>query len=70
MKLSKIITKIHKTRLTKRFLTRLVTVHGCSSWVAGFLDTQISQLETTDKITRGEARKYRQWLVEIERAGV
>ena len=68
MKLSKIITKIHKTRLTKRFLTRLVTVHGC--WAKSFLESQIAQLETTDKITRGEARKYRQWLVEIERAGV
>ena len=68
MKLSKIITKIHKTRLTKRFLTRLVTVHGC--WAESFLESQISQLETTDKITRGEAKKYRQWLVEIERAGV
>lgn len=68
MKLSKIITKIHKANLTKRFLTRLVTVHGC--WVESFLESQISQLEITDKITRDEARKYRQWLVEIERAGV
>ena len=68
MQLAKIITRINRTKITKRFLTRLVTVHGC--WAESFLESQIAQLETTDKITRGEARKYRQWLVEIERAGV
>jgi len=64
MKLSKIFTRLNKANLTKRFLTRLVTVHGC--WAETFLDCQITSLEITGKITRKQAKKYKQWLNEIQ----
>lgn len=67
MKLSKIITRINRAKLTERMLTRLVNVHGCSPWSGGFLHACIALLSVSGKITRKEARKFTQHLMELNK---
>ncbi len=67
MKLSKIITRINRANLTERMLTRLVNIHGCSPWSGGFLEAQIALLSVNGKITKNEARKFTQHLMELNK---